>query len=83
MANAHYVWLERDGDGPPKWEKPLETDEQGQITVSTPWSGRYVLEVVYFEQKPGESAGQQFDRSRHISTLSFVNAKGQPPPATR
>jgi len=41
--------------GPPKWEKPLDTDEQGRITVSTPWSGRYVLEVVYFEQKPGEN----------------------------
>jgi hypothetical protein len=69
--------------GPPKWEKPFDTDEQGRITVPTPWSGRYVLEVVYFEQKPGEAAGQKFDRSRHISTLSFVNAKGQPPPATR
>jgi hypothetical protein len=63
--------------GPPKWEKPLETDEQGRITVPTPWSGRYVLEVVYFEQKPGESAGQKFDRIRHITTLSFVSPKGQ------
>jgi hypothetical protein len=69
--------------GPPKWEKPLDTDEQGRITVSTPWSGRYVLEVVHFEPKPGEAGGEKFDRSRHIATLSFVNAKGQPPPATR
>ena len=63
--------------GPPKWEKPLETDEQGRITIPTPWSGRYVLEVVYFEQKPGETAGQKFDRIRHITTLSFVSPKGQ------
>jgi Domain of unknown function (DUF4198) len=63
--------------GPPKWEKPLETDEQGRITVPTPWSGRYVLEVVYFDQRAGESAGEKFDRSRHIATLSFVNLKGQ------
>jgi hypothetical protein len=69
--------------GPPKWEKPLDTDEQGRITIPTPWSGRYVLEVVYFEQKAGETDGEKFDRSRHIATLSFVNAKGQPPPATR
>ena len=69
--------------GPPKWEKPLDTDEQGRITVPTPWSGRYVLEVVYFEQKAGETAGQKFDRTRHIATLSFVNAKGQPPPVSR
>ena len=63
--------------GPPKWEKPLETEEQGRITIPTPWSGRYVLEVVYFEQKPGETAGQKFDRIRHITTLSFVSPKGQ------
>jgi Domain of unknown function (DUF4198) len=63
--------------GPPKWEKPLQTDEQGRITVPTPWSGRYVLEVVYFEHKPGETAGQKFDRIRHITTLSFVSPKGQ------
>jgi hypothetical protein len=63
--------------GPPKWEKPLETDKEGRITVSIPWSGRYVLEVVYFEQKPGETEGQKFDRTRHIATLSFVSPKGE------
>ena len=26
--------------GPLKWEKPLRTDEHGQITVPTPWAGR-------------------------------------------
>jgi hypothetical protein len=66
--------------GPPRWEKSLRTDEQGKITVPTPWSGRYVLEVIHFEQKGGESDGGKFDRSRHIATLSFVNSKGTPPP---
>jgi hypothetical protein len=63
--------------GPPKWEKPLETDEQGRITVPTPWLGRYVLEVVHFDQRGGEFGGEKFDRTRHIATLSFVNSKGQ------
>ena len=30
--------------GPSKWEKPLVTDEQGCVTLPTPWAGRYVLE---------------------------------------
>jgi len=30
--------------GPPKWEKPLVTDEQARVTLPTPWAGRYVLE---------------------------------------
>jgi hypothetical protein len=69
--------------GPPKWEKPLQTDDQGRMTVPTPWSGRYVVEVVYFDLKPGETGGEKFDRSRHIATLSFVNARGAQPPAKR
>jgi hypothetical protein len=33
--------------GPPKWQKPLTTDDNGQITLPTPWAGRYVLEVIH------------------------------------
>ena len=63
--------------GPPKWEKHLTTDEQGRITVPTPWAGRYVLEVTHFEQKPGEFGNDKFDRTRHITSLSFVQRDGQ------
>ena len=62
--------------GPPKWEKHLTTDEQGRIAVQTPWSGRYVLEVIYFEAKPGGSENDKFDRTRHITSLSFIQRKG-------
>jgi hypothetical protein len=64
--------------GPPKWEKPLLTNDQGQITVPTPWAGPYVLEVVYVEEKVGEIDGLKFDRTRHVSTLSFVQQDGVP-----
>ena len=63
--------------GPPKWEKHLTTDEQGRVTLPTPWSGRYVLEVTHFEAKPGGSGNEKFDRSRHITSLSFVQRNGQ------
>jgi hypothetical protein len=62
--------------GPPKWEKPLVTDEQGRVTVRTPWVGRYVLEVTHFDEKAGGSGDEKFNRTRHISSLSFVAQQG-------
>lgn len=58
--------------GPSKWEKPLVTDEQGRVTLPTPWAGRYVLEVTHFDEKAGGSGNEKFNRTRHISSLSFV-----------
>jgi hypothetical protein len=64
--------------GPPKWEKHLTTDEQGRVAVPTPWSGRYVLEVIHFEARGGGSGNDKFDRTRHIASLSFIERQGQP-----
>ncbi|MGH7874833.1 MAG: DUF4198 domain-containing protein [Candidatus Binatia bacterium] len=62
--------------GPAKWEKPLVTDGQGRVTLPTPWAGRYVLEVTHFEEKAGGSGEEKFNRTRHISSLSFVQPSG-------
>jgi uncharacterized GH25 family protein len=62
--------------GPPKWQKSLRTDEQGRVTLQTPWAGRYVVEVIHMEEKPGESGGEAYNRLRHVSTLSFVVKEG-------
>ena len=62
--------------GPSKWEKPLVTDEQGRVTLPTPWAGRYVLEVTHFDEKAGGSGEEKFNRTRHISSLSFVQQSG-------
>jgi hypothetical protein len=62
--------------GPSKWEKPLTTDEKGWVTLPMPWAGRYVLEVIYFEEKPGGSDDEKFDRTRHISSLSCTQQSG-------
>ena len=59
------------------FSKRLTTDEQGRVTVPTPWSGRYVLEVTYFEAKPGGFGNDKFDRTRNITSLSFVQPDGQ------
>lgn len=66
--------------GPPEWEKPLRTDEQGRITVPTTWAGRYVLTVIYAEDKVGSTGGEHFDQTRHVATLSFMQPDGQPWP---
>jgi len=66
--------------GPPKWEKRLTTDDQGRVTIPTPWAERYVLEVTYFEEKTGGTGDDKFDRTRHISSLSFVQRTGLPWP---
>lgn len=62
--------------GPPKWQKSLRTDDQGRVTLQTPWAGRYVVEVVHVEEKPGEPGGEAYNRLRHVSTLSFVVEEG-------
>lgn len=62
--------------GPSKWEKPLTTDERGRVTLPMPWMGRYVLEVIYFYAKAGGSGEEKFNRTRHISTISFIQSDG-------
>lgn len=62
--------------GPSKWEKPLVTDEQGRVTLPMPWAGRYVLEITHFDENAGGSGEEKFSRTRHISSLSFVQQSG-------
>ena len=62
--------------GPSKWQKPLATNDKGQIILPMPWSGRYVLEVTHFDDKAGDAGSEKFNRTRHISSLSFVQQNG-------
>lgn len=64
--------------GPPKWEKVLRTDDQGRVSVPTPWKGRYVIEATHIEDQPGEANGETYDRIRNVFTLSFVSREGKP-----
>lgn len=64
--------------GPPKWSQSFHTDEQGRITISTPWQGRYVLETTYHDATAGEAPNGAFDRTRYVGTLSFEVAEGLP-----
>jgi hypothetical protein len=45
------------------------------VTLPTPWAGRYVVEVVHFDEKPG-GGEVKFNRTRHVFSLSFVQGDG-------
>lgn len=62
--------------GPPKWKKSFRTDDSGQVTIETPWAGRYLIEAEHILETAGEIEGEKFDRLRNVFTLSFVTAAG-------
>ena len=53
------------------WMQERHTDENGRVSITTPWSGQYVLEVIHLERQPGEFKGQKFEAFRHRTTLNF------------
>jgi hypothetical protein len=69
---------------PNLWMQELTADEHGRLKPNTPWPGRYVLDVVHKEARPGEFKGQHYDAVRHRMTYSFVthaNEAGRGVPA--
>lgn len=62
--------------GPPQWQKSFYTDAQGQLTIDTPWAGFYVLEAAHEEPKAGNLDGKPYEKTRHITTLSFTATQG-------
>ena len=58
--------------GPPKWKRVLTTDDEGRVTISTPWAGRYIVEAIHMDDKPDGVSVQE----REVATLSFVMTKG-------
>ena len=59
---------------PNHWMQEHHTDAQGNVRVTTPWRGRYVMEVVHVEQQAGEFEGRPYATMRHRATLTFTAA---------
>jgi len=57
---------------PNQWVQELDTNEQGELTYSTPWAGLYVLEAIHLEANPSTYQGDSYENIRHVSTLSVV-----------
>lgn len=57
---------------PNQWMQELQTNDAGEVAVKTPWSGLYVVHVVYVEPAQGTYDGEAYEGVRHVGTLSFI-----------
>ncbi len=57
---------------PNEWSKELQTNANGEVTISTPWPGQYVIEVIHRELTPGKFEGNPYEAIRHRATFSHV-----------
>ncbi len=57
---------------PNRWMQEMKTNDAGEVVVSTPWPGLYVIEVVHLEPVPGSYQGVDYEAVRHVSTLSLI-----------
>jgi hypothetical protein len=58
--------------GPPKWQRELDTDEQGRVTIDTPWMGRYIVESIRTEERKDPAD----EVRRQVATISFTVDRG-------
>lgn len=63
---------------PTKWEKSFYTNEQGEVTISTPWKGTYLLEASFEDNTKGEVEGKAFDKTIHAITHTIKVEQGLP-----
>ena len=57
---------------PNLWMQELQSNDSGEVTIATPWPGRYVIDVIHKEREPGEFQGQKYEAVRHRVTFSHV-----------
>ncbi len=57
---------------PNQWMQEFATDADGKFTIVTPWTGRYVLELIHLEKAPGEFQDVAYEALRHRVTFSFL-----------
>lgn len=57
---------------PNQWSQELQANDAGEVTIATPWPGRYVIEVIHKEREEGTFAGQAYEAVRHRVTFSHV-----------
>lgn len=55
---------------PNLWSQELTADENGRVTLATPWPGQYVIEVIHKERKPGQFKGRSYEAIRHRVTFT-------------
>ncbi len=64
--------------GPPKWGKEFEADDEGKVTIETPWAGEYLVETARFIEEAGGSGEESYNHARYVSTVFFTTRKTTP-----
>lgn len=67
---------------PNGWDQEQQADAAGAATVSLPWRGQYVFEVVHREPHAGAAGSPAFEAWRHRATLTIVRRDGIDPQGT-
>jgi hypothetical protein len=60
---------------PEGWAKKFKADQQGDITFSPAWTGRYMLEGTFTEEASGQHEGKDFKTVWHCVTYCMDVAK--------
>jgi uncharacterized GH25 family protein len=56
---------------PNTWSKSFSSDEAGVVSIKTPWSGDYVVQVDYTDKTKGEVQGKAYEQTNYVMTLHF------------
>lgn len=64
---------------PNTWIQEHKVDAQGNVTINTPWRGRYVVHVLHVDSTPGVFEGKRYDTLRNHFTYSFYQVAGADP----
>ncbi|MES2627571.1 MAG: DUF4198 domain-containing protein [Bacteroidota bacterium] len=70
MANQNVSIMSPEG-----WSKEYKTNEQGELTFTPIWKGRYVIEVSHTDKTPGEHNGQPYKATWQGATTSLLVSK--------
>ena len=63
---------------PNGWSKEAVSDAAGLVRFDLPWRGAYVLEAHHSDKAAGERNGRPYDSASFVTSLSFVQAQGNP-----
>ncbi|QHI99031.1 DUF4198 domain-containing protein [Xylophilus rhododendri] len=69
------------------WAQEHHTDADGKLSVSLPWRGTYVLELMHNGPAGERADGQKFEKASYVTSLTVVREAGlaalpAPPAAT-
>lgn len=63
---------------PTKWMKSFRTDDNGIVTIETPWQGEYFVKIEHDDKTAGISNGVAYESTIYVTTVTFDVNNGLP-----